>query len=118
MSEPAAVGANVLELHTYVWEDAQVVKCLGRLTAEHSSELKRHVQSVLPGAIRVILDLSGVTRMDSSGLGAIVALYVSARKSNCLLEVVNYNKSIRDLLGLTNLLSVFEQCAQSGTRLP
>ncbi len=118
MSEAAAVPLNEFKLHTFAWEDAQVVKCSGRLTSEHSAALKNHVQTLLPNSKRLILDLKEVTRMDSSGLGAVVAVYVSAKKSKCTLLVVNYNKSIRDLLGLANLLSIFEQCAEVDMRLP
>lgn len=118
MSEAAAVPSNELKLHTSAWEDAQVVKCSGRLTSEHAAALKSHVQTLLPNSRRIILDLKEVTRMDSSGLGALVAVYVSAKKSRCTLQVVNYNKSIRDLLGLANLLSIFEQCAEVDMRLP
>jgi anti-anti-sigma factor len=118
VSEGATVSRNELKLHTFAWEDAQVVKCSGRLTSEHSAALKSHVQGLLPGARRIILDLSEVTRMDSSGLGAVVAVYVSAKKCKCTLMLVNYNKSIRDLLGLANLLSIFEQCAEVDMRLP
>jgi anti-anti-sigma factor len=118
MSEAAAVPSSGLELHTSAWEDALVVKCSGRLTSEYSAALKNHVQTLLPGAKRIILDLKEVTRMDSSGLGAVIAVYVSAKKHKCTLMLVNYNKSIRDLLGLANLLSIFEQCAEVDMRLP
>jgi anti-anti-sigma factor len=118
LAEPAAVPTGGLRLRTYAWEDAQVVQCAGRLTAEHSEALKAHVRGVIPTTKRIILDLKETDRMDSSGLGAIVAVYISARKGNCEFLLVNYNKSIKDLLGLTNLLSVFEACAQTGTRLP
>jgi anti-sigma B factor antagonist len=118
VSEAAAVPLNELKLHTFAWEDAQVVKCGGRLTSEHAAALKTHVQTLLPTTKRLILDLKEVTRMDSSGLGALVAVYVSTKKSKCALQLVNYNKSIRDLLGLANLLSIFEQCAEVDMRLP
>lgn len=118
MSEASAVPLNELKLHTFAWEDAQVVQCSGRLTSEHSQALRKHVQTLLPSAKRIILDLKEVTRMDSSGLGAIVAVYVSAKKSKCPLTLVNYNKSIRELLGMANLLSIFEQCAEVDMRLP
>jgi anti-anti-sigma factor len=118
VSEAAAVPLNELKLETSAWEDAQVVKCSGRLTSEHSQALKNHVQALLPNTKRIILDLKEVTRMDSSGLGALVAVYVSAKKSKRTLLVLNYNKSIRDLLGLANLLSIFEQCAEVDMRLP
>jgi anti-sigma B factor antagonist len=107
-----------LTLRTYTRVEGTVVQCAGRLTAEHSAALKAHVKSLMPGAKRIILDLKDVTRMDSSGLGAVVGLYVSARKERCEFLLVNYNKSIKDLLGVTNLLSVFEACAQSGMRIP
>ncbi|HEX4001571.1 MAG TPA: STAS domain-containing protein [Candidatus Acidoferrales bacterium] len=118
MSEAAALPSSGLHLQTYAWEDAQVVKCSGRLTSESSAALKNHVQALLPGAKRIILDMNEVTRMDSSGLGAVIAVYVSAKKCKSTLMLVNYNKSIRDLLGLANLLSIFEQCAEVDMRLP
>lgn len=116
--DSAAAGTTGLQLHTYTWEDAAVVQCAGRLTAENSDALKSHVKGMIPNASRIILDLNGVTRMDSSGLGALVGLYTSAKKAGCNLQLINYNKSIKDLFGITNLLSVFEACAQSGTRFP
>jgi anti-anti-sigma factor len=118
VSEAAAVPANELKLQTFAWEDAQVVKCSGRLTAEHSQALRNHVQQLVPHSKRIIIDLKEVGRMDSSGLGALIAVYVSSKKHKCELMVVNYNKSIRDLLGMANLLSIFEQCAEIDMRLP
>lgn len=116
--DPAATPASDFRLHTHAWEDAMVVQCSGRLIGEHSKILKEHVRSVIPTTKRLILDLKETVRMDSSGLGAIVAVYIAARKGNCEFLLINYNKSIKDLLGLTNLLGIFEACAQTGTRIP
>jgi|SRR5579862_1873054 anti-anti-sigma factor len=118
MTDAAAVPSSGLKLHTYASKDAQVVQCSGRLTTETAALLKTQVQALLPDAKRIILDLAEVTRMDSSGLGAVIAVYVSAKKHKCALLLVNYNQSIRDLLGLANLLSIFEQCAEVDMRLP
>jgi len=116
--DPAAAPASGLTLQTRAWEDALIVHCSGRLTLEHSSALKDHVRSLIPTTRGVILDLKDVTRMDSAGLGALVAIYISAKKAKCEIALINYYQSIKDLLGLTNLLTVFESCAQSGMRLP
>lgn len=116
--DPPEVAATGLRLYTYSRDDATIIQCAGRLTAEHSDALKTHVKSVIPHTKRIILDLNEVTRMDSAGLGAVVGLYTSARKGKCDFLLINYNKSIKDLLGLTNLLSVFEACAQTGARFP
>jgi anti-anti-sigma factor len=117
-SEPAPAQLTGLKLHTSVREDTVTVRCVGRLTTEHSATLKSHVRTVIPTTKRIILDLQEVNRMDSSGLGVLVGVYISAKKENCELLVINYNKSIRDLFGMTNLLSVFEVYGQAGGRLP
>jgi anti-anti-sigma factor len=117
-TDPPEVSTGELKLRTYTRDDATVVECTGKLIAEHSNSLKSHVQSIIPHAKRIILDLNAVTRMDSAGLGAVVGLYASARKAKCDFLLINYSKPVRDLLGLTNLLSVFEACAQTGTRFP
>ena len=107
-----------LKMQTYTQDDATVIKCVGRLTAEYSGSLKDYVKDLLPHSKQIVLDLKEVTRMDSAGLGAVVGLYVAARKAKSSFLLINYNKSIRDLLGITNLLSVFEACAQTGARFP
>lgn len=117
-ANPAPASPTGLHLYAYQWDKVTVVECTGRLTIEHSDELKSRVRALIPDAKGVILDLRGVGRMDSAGLGALVALYISAKKANCDFMVANYNQSIKALLGLTNLLSVFESCAQSGMRIP
>jgi|SRR5271154_6699471 anti-anti-sigma factor len=109
---------HTLTLHTYAWEDATVVACTGRLTAETSPRLKMEVKALLPNKRRVILDLTDLVHMDSSGLGTLVALYMSSKGARCELQLVNLTPRIRDLLALTNVLSVFETCGRSGTHLP
>jgi anti-anti-sigma factor len=116
--EPAALSASGFRMRIDTREEAIVIYCIGRLTSEHTDALKTQVREKLPLTRRVILDLQELVRMDSGGLGAIVGLYVSAKKEKCDLLLINYNKSIRDLLGLTSLLSMFEDCARTGMRIP
>ncbi|HXO45585.1 MAG TPA: STAS domain-containing protein [Candidatus Cybelea sp.] len=116
--EPAALSTSGFRMRIDAHEEAIVIYCIGRLTSEHASALKTQVREKLPHTKRVILDLQELVRMDSSGLGAIVGLYVSAKKEKCELLLINYNKSVRDLLGLTSLLSMFEDCARTGMRIP
>lgn len=116
--EPAAAPAQGLRLQISPWEDALLVRCNGRLTAEHTDALKTHIRGLIPTTKGIILDLREITRLDSAGLGTLVGLYISAKKANCQFLLANYNQSVKDLLGLTNLLSVFEDCARSGMRIP
>lgn len=118
MPEPLVTSVAGLTLETHDRGDAMVIECAGRLTLETAESLKSHGKSVIPRSKRLVLDLKGVNRMDSAGLGAVVGLYVTARKASCEFQLVNYNQSIRDLLGISQLLSVFEACAQSNMRMP
>jgi len=109
---------TAFQLQTSTRGDEVTVLCAGRLTLDHAETLKQHVKSMIPQKKRIIVDLNGITQMDSSGLGALVSLYVSAKKGNCDLLLINYSKPVRHLLGLTNLLSVFEAAGRHGARLP
>lgn len=106
-----------LRLHSYAWEDAMVMRCTGRLTMESAPLLKTEVKSLIAQKKRVILDLKEIVQMDSSGLGALVALYISAKGASCEFQVVNLSKPIRDLLSLSNLLLLFESCGRYGPGL-
>jgi anti-anti-sigma factor len=64
-----------------------------------------------------VLDLTDLTHMDSSGLGTVVRLYVSAKSAGCALELINLGARIRQLLGVTNLLSVFTSVCEHDIRM-
>ncbi len=114
--DPPKAATTGLRLETHHRDDATVIQCAGSLTLEHAPALKSLGKTLIPQSRQIVVDLKEVTRMDSAGLGAVVGLYVSARKAKCDFLLINYNNSIRDLLGITHLLSVFETCAQSGMR--
>ncbi len=66
----------------------------------------------------VVLDLTDLVQMDSSGLGAIVGLYISSKRANCELQLINLSPRVRELLSMSNLVSLFEGCGRYGARLP
>jgi anti-sigma B factor antagonist len=116
--DPANVSAGGLELRTFTQGDVLVVACAGKLISENAAHLKNHVKAMMPREKRIALELIEITRMDSAGLGTLVGLYISAKNANCELRLVNLSKPVRDLLGLSHLLSVFEAQGSCGTRLP
>jgi len=115
---PPSVQAPGLGLKVCIQDGATVVRCSGRLTAGLTAKFKEQVKDLILPAKLVVLDLTDLEHMDSAGLGTIVALYVSARRANCELRLINFNKRVRELLGMTNLLSIFEACGQYFTRMP
>ena len=116
--EPPPLSASGFTMSTEVREGETLLVCAGKLTSEHASKLKTRGREMTAHAKRLVVDFKDVVRMDSSGLGALVGIYVSAKKANCEFLLVNYNSSIKDLLGITNVLSMFEDCARSGLRMP
>ena len=118
MSADTSTPIRSLNLDIRAWEDATVIRCTGRLTAETSPYLKTEVKALLLNKRRFILDLGELSYMDSSGLGTLVGLYISAKSAKCEFQLLNLSPRMRELLSMTNLLSLFEACGRSGMRLP
>jgi anti-sigma B factor antagonist len=95
-----------------------VVRLSGRLVAGVTDVLYHEVKGLIPQTKRIVLDLTELTHMDSMGLGTLVRLYVSARAAGCDLELVNLGKRIRQLLGMTNLMSFFTIIGENDVRVP
>jgi anti-anti-sigma factor len=84
------------------------VKCHGRLVSETVWEIKVAVNRLIANGGRIIMDLSDVSHLDSSGLGILVGLKASAiRQGFCILEFVNLTPRILELLRITNLTQLF-----------
>lgn len=70
--------------------------------------LKDSVRKLIDGGIKkIILDLSGVTAIDSVGIGQLVALAVSARRQNGEIRLAALTKKTRDLMEIVRLNTVF-----------
>jgi anti-sigma B factor antagonist len=97
--------------------NAAVVRCRGRLVTGVNGFLYTEVSQLMPGTKRIVLDLTELTYMDSTGLGTLVRMYVAARSAGCNLELINLGKRIRELLGVSNLLSVFTIIGEGDIRI-
>jgi anti-sigma B factor antagonist len=84
------------------------IVCHGKVVNETSGQLKEVVKPLIPLGGRIVLDLTDVNYMDSTGLGALVGLKVSAlREGYCKLELVNLSPRVKELLRLSNLTQLF-----------
>ena len=71
--------------------------------------LKDKVQSLLhQGRKHVLIDLGGVSYIDSSGIGELAAAFTSVAKAGGSIKLLNLTKRVKDLLAITKLLTVFE----------
>jgi anti-sigma B factor antagonist len=105
-----AVGDKSLKLSL----DAQtggavVLRCEGRIIfGPEARALTEIVAEAMPSARRMVVDLTGVESVDSAGLGELVLLHMWAGAAGYDLKFAAPRKSVRQLLELTNLLSVFD----------
>jgi anti-anti-sigma factor len=98
-----------LSLETRNCGDVIIVHCQGRIVyRDEAAALSQVVGQVLPQARKLVLDLSGVSAMDSAGIGELVLLQTWAQGSNVSLKCAGPNPMVRTLLDLTNLDSVLE----------
>lgn len=88
--------------------EVTVIKCRGRLVSENATKIREAVQPLILRGGRIVLDFADLEYMDSSGLGAIVGLKVSAiNRGLCVLELRNLTPRVKQLLTITNLLQLF-----------
>jgi anti-sigma B factor antagonist len=86
-----------------------VVDCDGRLVfGEESASLRDAVRSLLLMNKEIVLNLGGVSYIDSGGLGTLVALYTTAQNSGGAIRLAILTKRVGDLLQVTKLVTVFE----------
>jgi len=57
---------------------------------------------------QIVIDLSGVDWMNSTGLGILISSYTTLRNHNGELKLANVTDKIKSLLTITKLVSVFE----------
>jgi len=98
-----------LSLETRNLGDVVVVYCQGRIVyRDEAAALSRVVGELLEPGRKVVLDLSGVSLMDSAGIGELAQLQSWAQAGNVTLKCAAPNRLVTTLLELTNLSSVLE----------
>jgi anti-sigma B factor antagonist len=98
-----------LDLTTEKTAIETIVHCTGRITSDTAQSLKMTVKPLLSESKIVVLDMQNVNYMDSTGLGTIVGLAVSAKTASCQLKLTNLNKLVKDLFSITRLGEVMAQ---------
>jgi anti-sigma B factor antagonist len=123
MAANPGVPAPSLKFDTEKTPTETIVRCSGKITAETVSLFEETIRGLLPEAKCIVVDLTHVVYMDSAGLGALVAVWSSAKKKSAEVgfrwpephgtaapyevKLVNFNDYVRKLLRITRLDKVF-----------
>ncbi|MGZ7053139.1 MAG: STAS domain-containing protein [Candidatus Angelobacter sp.] len=93
-----------LSLETRNRGDVIVVHCQGRIVyRDEAAALSRVVGEILKSGSKLVLELSGVTAMDSAGIGELALLQTWAQERSAEFKCAGANPVVRTLLDLTNL---------------
>jgi anti-sigma B factor antagonist len=90
---------------------ALLLKYAGEITLEMTADLKRRLEAELgegEGQVRaVIIDLSAVPFMDSSGIGFLVSCNTRMKSSGKAFYLYQLSPAVEKTLGLVQLLNFF-----------
>ena len=87
-----------------------VLDVTGQITSsEGGTLLKDKIHSLVDQDCKhIVLDLGGVSYVDSAGLGEIVGSLTTVTRGGGTLKLLNLNKRIQDLMVMTKLTTVFD----------
>lgn len=87
-----------------------IIEASGRLVAgDEATKLRDLVKSLMSQGERfLVLNLAGVSYMDSSGLGLLLSIYATVRGQGGDVKLVNVGDRVKDLLRMTKLTEVFQ----------
>ena len=91
-------------------ENVEIISLQGKITIGSGDTQLREVIStaVNSGKTNVLLDLSGVTTIDSSGIGELVGSYTTVTNRGGKLKLLHLPAKLNELLHVTQLITVFE----------
>lgn len=108
MAADPVIRGPQLKLETEKNNSETTVRATGRVTLETSATLEKTLRDLIAEGKRIVLDLTNVDYVDSAGLGALVSVYMHARRTKCDMEIANPKQRIRDLFNRSGLASVFD----------
>jgi len=87
-----------------------IVEASGRLEAGEPCVQLRELAKRLTtdGGRFFILNMEGISHMDSAGLGLLLSIYATIRNQGGDLKLLNVSHRVKELLRTTNLITIFQ----------
>ena len=90
----------------------------GRLTFFESGVLRDNIQRMLhEGRRHIVLNLSGLQYLDSSGIGELARAYVTVLKKGGEMKLVGLSRNVEEVLKVTRLSEVLPEFPDEQTAL-
>jgi anti-sigma B factor antagonist len=91
-------------------DDVVVLEISGKVMGgPDSDKVKTTISELIEeGAQKLLIDLSDVPWMNSSGVGILISAYTSMRNAGAHVKFLNINERVKSILMVTKLLTVFE----------
>jgi anti-sigma B factor antagonist len=97
-----------MELRIRKSEEIYVIDVQGELDLYNAYKLKELLTTMLEKKIeRFIINLDEVEYIDSSGIGALIYISSTVKKSNLKLAITNIHGSVQKVMELTKLIGYF-----------
>jgi anti-anti-sigma factor len=98
-----------LTYETEIIEGAAIVRCRGAIVwGEQTTEFHLYMKDLLIQSPTIVLNLEGVPYLDSSGMGMLIGVYVSAVRGGGKLKLVALTRKVQRALTVSRLLALFE----------
>jgi len=82
---------------------------LSKLNVSVSQKVKLEITRLIDQPdLKLIVDLSGILYIDSSGFGALLSILRACKSNNAQLRIVNTSPEVMELVKLLQLHSVFD----------
>ena len=90
--------------------DVEIISLQGKITiGAGDTQLRETIaQALANGKTKILLDMSGVTTIDSSGIGELVGAYTTVTNRGGKLKLLHLPAKLNELLHVTQLITVFE----------
>jgi anti-sigma B factor antagonist len=104
------------EVRTSVRPGATVVALAGECDLSVRDDVVAALQSAVTGSSRVLIDLSGLTFLDSGGVHALVMAHQAALREGVALHAVGARGVVADLMDLTGVGDLLRAPEDGGVR--
>lgn len=96
--------------------DISILHCGGSLDADSVASFKKVAYELVDkGSVRIVIDCTNLTFVDSMGLGVLISLLRRARSRQGDVKMASLTDDVRTVFEITRLHRLFDICADSPT---